>query len=123
MVIFILMLIFHWIADFVLQSDRMAKSKSTDNKILAEHVLIYSLTMTCWFACTLLILESELMRWFMIIPFFIITFITHFLTDKVTSKINATLFAENRIHDLFVNIGLDQTIHIVTLTITLKFLI
>lgn len=47
----ILWLLFsHWVADFLLQNDDMAKNKSSDTLILGVHCILYSVVMTfCFF--------------------------------------------------------------------------
>lgn len=39
----------------------------------------------------------------------------HFGTDWVTSRMTASLWRQERVHDFFVIIGLDQFIHAITL--------
>lgn len=91
----------HFVADFVLQSDRVAVGKSGSNKILVEHVLIYSLPFV-WFG------------W----QFVAVNAVAHFATDYVTSRITSRLWKEQRRHGFFVVIGADQAIHLSTLFAT-----
>lgn len=120
----------HFVADFILQSDWMALNKSrwtesTEGRLaLTSHCLVYS-------ACFL--------------PFGVafaaITFISHVLTDAVTSKITSKLwfvrpalnennkpnglftYAESwKRHWFFVVIGADQLIHYFTLAGTYQWL-
>lgn len=101
MTLFALMVVFtaHWLGDFVWQTDEMALNKSSDNSWLFAHCAVYSMTFI----------------WLGFI-FWILNFTIHFCVDYVTSRINARLWAANRRHDFFVMVGLDQLIHIVTLT-------
>jgi hypothetical protein len=101
----LLLLATHFVGDFVLQSDRMATNKSKSNRILAQHVGIYS-------ACFL---------WIGVL-FVMITAALHFVTDYVTSRWTSRLYAAGRRHDFFVVIGLDQLIHAMCLLIVADLL-
>jgi hypothetical protein len=95
---FILILILHWIFDFILQSDRMALNKSKSLKWLSLHVLVYSL-------------------WGLIfgLGFWLWLIVTHFAIDLVTSKLNSYLWQNNHRHWFFVCVGADQTLHYITI--------
>lgn len=112
----------HFLGDFLLQTDWMAVNKSKNPRALGLHCLVYSL---CFIPCGL--------------TFFGLTFLTHFVTDAVTSRITSKLWffkpvgehyniggeryelwiprGGNR-HYFFVVIGLDQLIHYGTLAWT-----
>ncbi len=97
---------FHFIADFVLQSERMAVNKSKQWRALTEHVLTYSAVF--WILC----------GW----KFALITFGCHFLTDAATSRVNAKTWANKNTHWFFVGVGFDQWTHLVQLTLTYAYL-
>lgn len=101
----ILLLITHFIGDFILQTDHMALNKSKSNYILFLHCLVYSL-------CFL----------YFGLPFAMITFGTHFATDYFTSRINSYFWINYKRHWFFVGIGADQLIHTITLILTYGFL-
>lgn len=92
-----LALILHFVADFVFQSDEIAINKSKCNKTLALHCLIYSVFFLAFGPL-----------------FTLLVFISHFITDYFTSRINAFLYTTSR-HYFFVAIGADQLIHQLTL--------
>jgi hypothetical protein len=96
----ILLMILHFIADFILQSDWMAQNKSKYLYPLFVHCITYA-------SCFL----------FFGPIFGLITFICHFITDFFTSKLNSYLYTKNR-HWFFVGIGADQLIHNITLILT-----
>ena len=102
----------HWIADFILQTDYMAKNKSTDIKALLLHVFVYS---SCFFIFPLTSDNHKLY----LLP--LITFVCHFLTDFITSKVNKSLIGNN--HYFFVAIGFDQLLHFIQLLVTYDYLI
>jgi len=93
-------LLLHWIFDFVLQSDMMALNKSKSMWWLAGHCFAYSY-----------------MAFFLVptfpayLIFFGYLFITHFIIDGITSRLNAWLWKKNEYHWFFTSIGLDQWLH------------
>ena len=99
-------LIAHWIADFVLQTDKMALNKSKSNRWLAYHVGAYTLFMSVFFG-----------------PLFgIINGLCHLATDWFSSRITTKLWASGDRHNFFVVIGLDQLAHTLVLLGTLSLI-
>ncbi len=125
------LLAIHFVADFLLQSDWMAQNKSRRWDALAAHVAVYS---ACFF--------------YYGAPFVAMTFLLHFVTDAMTSRITSRLWffdmampvqwpsrrapnspavphyavgGGNR-HWFFVVIGADQLIHFLCLAWTLRVL-
>jgi hypothetical protein len=116
------LLVVHFIGDFLLQNDWMAVNKSKRFDALALHVTIYS-------ACFVLYGFT----------FVALTWVTHFLTDAITSRATSALFffapsglpgphnqalwtyLPGRRHWFFVVIGLDQLIHVFTLALTYAY--
>jgi len=93
----------HFIADFVFQSDAVAKAKSGSNKILALHVLIYSAPFVIfggWFA--------------------LINYGLHFVTDYISSRATTKLWLAGERHWFFVVIGADQAVHMTCLFVTFQ---
>lgn len=106
-------LVIHWIADFVCQTDWQAKNKSKSWKALISHVMFYT---AIWIIPSLILIGREA-HWFLIM-----TFICHFTTDYCTSRLNSRLWAEGKVHWFFVSIGFDQILHYVQLLLTYQFL-
>lgn len=96
----------HFFADFVMQSDWMAKRKSSDNAVLATHVAIYSA----------FLLPFGL-------AFAAVNGVLHFVTDWLTSRATSKLWAANERHWFFVVIGLDQAIHMTCLILTYQWIL
>lgn len=99
----LLLMAIHFVGDFVLQSDRMAKEKSTDWNQLAKHCWVYMivlglLTQTYYYA----VFNAGI----------------HFAVDAVTARINKRLWDAKQVHYFFVGVGFDQLIHVSTLLIT-----
>jgi hypothetical protein len=132
--IVIYLLLVHFIADFVLQTNEQASRKSTSIWYLLEHTISYSLTF--WLAIG--IVEGFTMK---ALEFYGITFVLHTATDYVTSRGtkklwgNVTKWADeftktnyrleyvkvkhaNAVHNFFILIGFDQFLHFTQLMLT-----
>ena len=112
----ILLLFTHFVADFVFQTDKQAKQKSTSNKWLSYHVASYSLGLL---AFGLLWIGFGWNVWLWVV----LNAVLHWCTDWVTSRINSKLWKDQKVHWFFVSIGFDQFIHYTTLILTYKLLI
>lgn len=107
----------HWIGDFVLQPDYLAKNKSHSWKALLEHTAIYSSV----FSPIMCGLSSTYNNW-MFLWFIPITFVFHTFTDYYTSRVNAQLYKEGKNHSFFVSIGFDQLLHFAQILLTYQLL-
>jgi hypothetical protein len=104
----------HWIADFVLQSDRMAKGKSTSFYWLTTHVYVYVLFMafTTAFILGTVFTPGAWTIWLLI------NGVAHWITDYFTSRCSSHFFKKNDYHNGFVVIGWDQYLHLAFLVVT-----
>ena len=105
-----ILIVLHFIADFVCQSDKMAINKSKSNYWLTVHVITYSFVLLIlggtlyntytgiWF--------NEAVGWYVIV-----NAILHWITDYFTSRLNSYLWKKEMRHWFFVGIGFDQVIH------------
>jgi hypothetical protein len=139
----LILVIGHFVADFLFQNDWMALNKSKSLAALHAHVSVYTAVMLPFVYATGLTRESVLL-------FLVVTFLTHFATDFCTSRLTGKLwFIEalnlkdmlhvkefqsvgidadayplqarvipGRRHWFFVVIGADQLIHYTTLAAT-----
>lgn len=103
----------HWVFDFVLQTEKQAQNKSTDIKALNQHVSVYA---GCWIVIFPLIgIDAGLL-------FISITYVCHFITDYITSRLNTKLAIKARLnekwHDFFASVGFDQFLHYCQLFLT-----
>lgn len=108
-------LIIHYIADFVMQTDWQAKNKSSNNEALLSHTLNYTAWMT--------VLGMFMFLDYRMFMFGIITFVCHTITDYWTSRLNSKLWKEGRVHWFFVSVGGDQMLHYIQLFTTYWLLI
>lgn len=97
----------HYIADFILQNDKMATRKSSSIWWLDLHVLVYMLGIAP-LGVILFIMGRGLT---MAIGWVVVNGILHWAVDSITSKINVKLWKEERRHEFFCMIGFDQLIH------------
>ena len=103
----LLLLLIHWFADFIMQTDKQAKGKSKNIKDLINHTITYSIVMTIGF----IMININMIPIYLFILFGVTMFISHTIIDYVTSRINSKLWSEGRTHDFFVSIGFDQFLH------------
>lgn len=102
----------HFIADFLLQSDKMALNKSHSFKWLSIHALVYSLPFLVYFS----VMYDPLFG----LTFAVINGILHWVVDAITSRVTAYLWKKEERHWFFTVIGLDQAIHMTCLVVTYK---
>lgn len=107
---FLILLLVHWVADFVLQTHWQATNKSKRLDALSYHVANYTL-----------VLGTVAFVLFGVwgLAFAAVNGALHFATDFCTSRWTSHLYARQDYHNFFVVIGLDQLIHQYTLAITL----
>ncbi len=101
----IILLTGHWIGDYVLQTNVIAKEKSRSIKWLLVHVAMYTALISI---CTVILFPPEI--W---LPFIAINGSLHLITDFFTSKLTLKFHGNQRLY--FIIIGFDQMIHSITL--------
>ena len=101
----IILIWLHFIADFILQTDKMAINKSSSNRWLGLHVSVYTVPFF-WFGWRFALVNGA----------------AHFVTDWLTSRGTSYLWKKEERHWFFALIGLDQAIHMTTLFLTYRWL-
>lgn len=99
----IAVLIVHWVADFILQTDRQALNKSKSNKWLTCHIATYTSVMAVAFG----------------FKFGLVNGLLHWITDYGTSRASSIYWARGQRKNFFIVIGLDQLMHTIFLIINL----
>lgn len=121
-VIILLYLFVHWYADFVCQTDKQKKGKSSNNWQLLAHTSMYGLIITIFTYVIFLAGRFGAQYWYTPLIFGGIQFVTHTIVDYITSRINKILWINEQVHEFLVMIGFDQFIHYVILFSSLVLL-
>lgn len=116
--VFLSALVVHFIADFVLQTHWQAVNKSKSVAALSQHVITYTLV---FWGFGVVLITLDLLNPPVMLLWIFVNGGLHWGTDYVTSRINARLWQQNRVHAFFVGVGADQLIHSLTLALTLAY--
>ena len=115
--IILVILVTHFVADFLCQTDKMALNKSHSIKWLSVHVLVYSLVLGLGSLFFLAELGWEYWAYYVLT-----NGILHWITDYFTSKQTTRLWKLESKHWFFVMVGFDQLIHYSCLFSTYLFI-
>jgi len=116
------LLVTHWVADFVFQTDWMARNKSSSNLPLFVHVCVYSLILIP-FAVSYI--PSYAVAWFIVFNM-CLHFVIDYHTSRLTSKLGAAgKYGSKTVPNfgMFSIIGLDQMLHYISLVGTYYFFV
>lgn len=114
----------HFVADFMLQNDKMAQNKSTSNIWLTNHIIVYSAAMLGIMAPFVYFMDSATshiqLLWLLV--WVTINGALHWITDWCSSRATSYLWQKGDRHNFFVVIGADQAIHLSTMVVTWAWL-
>lgn len=110
----IILLFWHWMIDFGIQSKKQKQNKSSDIWYLLQHAVEYAFLIGI---CTSVMFSIKIG-----IIFYFSQFILHGLTDFITSKYTKQLWKSEKLNSFFILIGFDQWIHQATLIGTIYLL-
>lgn len=135
MLIAFILIVIHYVADFMAQTEEMATGKSKSFKILVKHtwrytvIFFFAFALWCAYQNHIGHMKPEDVGWDLrIILFFPITFVFHTIIDYVSSRITARKFEKKEFYTGIPNmgafsiIGLDQVFHYATLFLTYHYL-
>ena len=105
---YIILLFFHWIGDYLLQTNRMAKLKSERIDWLTFHALAYSVALSAG--------ALFLFPWKIALGFIALNASLHWVTDFVTSR--ASSYFKNNPRIFYPIIGFDQFLHAAALILS-----
>ena len=112
--VFIYIILVHWICDFVFQSRLMGENKGKDNFWLTAHVSVYTFfTILLWiFGFSLIGISIGAKTVWLA---FSLVFVSHWITDYITSRLTGKFYLEKRWYSFFNTIGFDQVLHYIQL--------
>jgi hypothetical protein len=117
-----LLLVAHYVADFVCQTDWMARNKSEKFLPRVTHACVYSIVLFMFMIFALPLVSALL--------FVIFNGIVHYYVDKFSSRVTSRLSKEGKYGSntipnfgMFSIIGLDQLIHYLVLFISLVYIL
>lgn len=126
--------IVHWVADFIVQDHEDAVNKWQKTRSLTNHAFTYTITMFMGMCIALSVFIAVPAFGYKVAPpvgvmaIFVLVWsllngVLHWVTDYFTSKhvhrlFQAAPFRRTKYKDAFIVVGLDQVIHLLTLTIT-----
>ncbi len=120
----IIILVAHFIADFLFQNKWIATNKSSNNFHLFVHITTYGFILS-----TIMYICIEWLNFVSALQFGIISAILHFAVDYFTSKITSWQYkngytGSNSIPNIgvFSTIGIDQLIHHIMLFVIFKYM-
>lgn len=113
----LVIILIHWFADFVCQTDAQAKNKSHSMFALLAHTSSYA---AIWYPFCILYYYMTGGANMLLFP--VITFVVHTIQDYFTSRLNKRLWEKGDVHNFFVSIGFDQVLHYVQLFLTFIWL-
>ncbi len=124
------MLFVHWVADFVCQSDGVAKGKSSSISKLSQHIAVYLLVFAVGTFLTVIDLDDGVnSEWFFkegFPSFWVFVFInvgSHFFIDFITSRASKLEFERGNTGTAFKIIGFDQFLHVAIILISAYYMV
>lgn len=106
MLLILVALLSHFVADFMFQQDKEAQKKSTSNYYLTYHVVKYSVIMALVIGPLLALINGVL----------------HWVTDYFSSRTASYYYKKGDRHNFFVVIGFDQFLHSAALVVTIYYM-
>jgi len=120
--VFIVLLV-HYISDFLMQNELMANNKSKNIYWLGTHCVVYGLGLFILISLFNILSFIGITSYYYLFLFVMINVLIHFVVDYTTSKITTKLYHKKRFRAFFNVIGMDQLIHTMILLISFKYLI
>lgn len=120
----IIIVIFHYLGDWVYQTRYMADNKSKNWRALTAHISVYSLFLFYGAITWAALAELPVREYFWIIVLWVIVnSVLHGITDNITSRITSHFYQKQNFKRFFDTIGFDGMIHYLTLWISAKLIL
>ena len=116
-IIYIYLLVAHYISDFLFQTRKMGEGKSTSIKLLTEHVLVYTSMILLVCSPAVLFFGKVIIYWALV------NGVLHWITDYFTSRASKRAYDRGDLKSFWWIIGLDQLIHGICLFITFGLMV
>lgn len=113
-------LFFHWLSDFISQTDYQASNKSKNLCALLTHTFSYSVLMGVGYSFGGIVGLFLTPTAYTLITFIFIMFVSHTIIDFFTSRLTSYLWKKNKVRPFFDTVGFDQWLHYLVLFIALK---
>ena len=114
-----ILLIAHFIGDFLTQTREIAKQKSESMLVLTLHAALYTFAFS---TINDLFVFNEIHTKVIVGKFTAFNFFAHLITDFITSRVNKFTYKKFGPGYLFFSgIGLDQLIHSLTIILTYEY--
>ena len=98
----VVLIIVHFVSDFLMQTDKMALNKSTSNKWLTYHIFVYSV-----------------LSFFLFGPLYAgVNAALHWVTDFISSRVMTKLWKAEKRKWFFAVLGADQAAHMLAMVLT-----
>ena len=114
--VFISILFAHYIADFIMQPDRIARSKHDNFISLLQHAALYgcSMYLLVFIPLTVVLMYSPIS----VLKYTAINTVAHLVCDFFSSKLSHKYFSKENYWAGFAVVGFDQFVHVVVLLLT-----
>ena len=122
LIIVLVLLFIHWIADFLTQNDWLATNKSKSWVALLCHTALYTITMGIFMNLFDFFGLFTHKYTYSILIFVAILFTTHTIIDYTSSRITSKLYKKGNMRTFFDVIGFDQFMHYLTIFLAYKLL-
>lgn len=124
--VIIILLIAHWIGDFILQKEEWARGKHNTFIDLISHTIHYGLVIFLFVLFYRMFMFGADLQIYHIIFFWLFNLVAHAIVDSITSRfthlqrMNEKYYVTKRNLGFFPTIGLDQLIHYIILFTSYK---
>jgi len=112
-----ILLLGHWVFDFVFQTREQAENKHHSFAALGSHVTFYSVGMTFVF---FMVSNFTSYEWQGALLFYLFIWISHIVTDFITSRMSHDAYKAGNMKAFWNVIGADQCLHILQIITILE---
>jgi amino acid transporter len=115
----LMIIVVHWVADFVFQTRAVATNKGKSLKVLTEHVSTYTMVTLVLYALLMWVDTRDML--YNLLFFSLANYALHWVTDFTTSKASGYFYGRGNLYGFFTVIGFDQVVHYSSLVCTFAY--